>query len=549
MTRKQEFYKITLVSATIILMLRSTAGAASFADITTSDEGTVSVIDTTTNTINATVNAVVGLGVDVSNVIAVSSDGTKLYVTDPDGVYLIDTPINNATATVSVGVYPYGVAATPDGAMINAGDEAWIYEELKKNIGGKYTLPPGTYIIKGQITIPENTMLQGTVSESGKLLSTIYIADNYPSIEQEPIIKGLSGCKILYVNFNGNSEHQGNVPTKNGKQWGQGYENFIGFNSENDLEVAYCNFYNNLGDGLRAVNSKNIRFHHNTASKGGHDLFFAIRSEGVRVYDNYIEPRINSAIRLMDVNHARIYSNTIRYVPKYNGSRYDAGPSIQIQHDIGVMSDIEVCDNFVYDSRGPGLWLVGKTSGNEELWLHHNVFYRSGSNSGIYWVGGIIASGYTNAKIENNVFDGSYLGAIVYYAVNSEWATSAYNELNANVFTDSIAGTYNNTGGYGILNQIREQKIASSKNCFYHNQAGDSKGCYTSSSDLLINPRTAATPSGWIWNGTEWTYPGIKPSEMEKIQGVRSIYATLDNITKEDIEKFEYRISSNISKL
>ena len=46
MTRKQEFYKITLVSATIILMLRSTAGAASFADITTSDEGTVSVIDT-----------------------------------------------------------------------------------------------------------------------------------------------------------------------------------------------------------------------------------------------------------------------------------------------------------------------------------------------------------------------------------------------------------------------------------------------------------------------------------------------------------------------
>ena len=108
------------------------------------------------------------------------------------------------------------------------------------------------------------------------------------------------------------------------------------------------------------------------------------------------------------------------------------------------------------------------------------------------------------------------------------------------MLTDSAAGTYNNTGGYGVLNQIREQKIASSKNCFYHNQAGDTKGCYTSSSDLSINPRTAATPSGWTWNGIKWTYPGITSSEMGKIRGVRSVYATLDNITKEDIEKFEF---------
>src|SRR5208337_190299 len=115
-------------------------------------------------------------------------------------------------------------------------------------------------------------------------------------------------------------------------------------------------------------------------------------------------------------------------------------------------------------------------------------------------------------------------------------------ELNANVFTDSVAETYSHTGGYGVLNQITEQKIASSKNCYYHNQAGDTKGCHTSSSDLSINPRTAATPSGWTWDGIKWTCPGIKicPSEMGKIQGVSSVYATLDNITKEDLEKFEF---------
>ena len=94
------------------------------------------------------------------------------------------------------------------------------------------------------------------------------------------MITAKSNTKILNINFDGNSLNQHTVPTKNGKNWGQGSHNFIKFEYGNGIEVAYCNFYNNLGDGLRAINSANIKFHHNTASSGGHDVCFIIRSEG-----------------------------------------------------------------------------------------------------------------------------------------------------------------------------------------------------------------------------------------------------------------------------
>ena len=75
----------------------------------------VSVIDTATNTVTATVN----VGTSPCGV-AVSPDGTKVYVatltenlTTP--ISVIDTATNNVTATVIVGHDPRGIAVTPDG--------------------------------------------------------------------------------------------------------------------------------------------------------------------------------------------------------------------------------------------------------------------------------------------------------------------------------------------------------------------------------------------------------------------------------------------------
>ncbi len=79
--------------------------------------GTVSVIDTVTKKVTATVD----LGDKYYPCgIAATSDGKKLYVASRDinAVSVIDTATNTVTATVPAGKWPMGVAATPDGKKV-----------------------------------------------------------------------------------------------------------------------------------------------------------------------------------------------------------------------------------------------------------------------------------------------------------------------------------------------------------------------------------------------------------------------------------------------
>jgi len=78
-------------------------------------DGTVSVIATATNTVSATVT----VGVDPISV-AVTPDGAHAYVANfnDNTVSVIDTASHTVTATVTVGANPVGVAVTPDGARV-----------------------------------------------------------------------------------------------------------------------------------------------------------------------------------------------------------------------------------------------------------------------------------------------------------------------------------------------------------------------------------------------------------------------------------------------
>jgi YVTN family beta-propeller protein len=75
-------------------------------------DGTVSVIDTATNTVTATIP--VG---DYPFGVAVSPNGSRVYVTnaDSDTVSVIDAATNTVTATIPVGNRPLDVAITADG--------------------------------------------------------------------------------------------------------------------------------------------------------------------------------------------------------------------------------------------------------------------------------------------------------------------------------------------------------------------------------------------------------------------------------------------------
>ncbi|WP_292381693.1 PKD domain-containing protein [Methanosarcina sp. UBA289] len=96
-------------------MLVSIAGASPFAYITNAESDDISVIDTATNKVTATIS--VG-----SNPIGVVIDpnGTKIYVVNAysNDVSIIDTATNKITATVPVGSYPQGVAVSPNGKKV-----------------------------------------------------------------------------------------------------------------------------------------------------------------------------------------------------------------------------------------------------------------------------------------------------------------------------------------------------------------------------------------------------------------------------------------------
>jgi YVTN family beta-propeller protein len=108
----REFAAVCAVLAMALALSARPAAAAPFVYVGNFVDNTISVIDTATNMVVATLpsGAVGG--------IAITPDGTHAYVTNPNAsaVSVIDTSTNAVVATVGVGSFPGGVAVTPDGA-------------------------------------------------------------------------------------------------------------------------------------------------------------------------------------------------------------------------------------------------------------------------------------------------------------------------------------------------------------------------------------------------------------------------------------------------
>ena len=101
-----------LVSAIVSLVALSAAHAEPFAYVANSLSNNVSVIDTASHSVTATV--VVG---SAPGSVAITPDGNFAYVTNfgTNDISVIDTASNTVIATVPVGLGPDDVAITPDG--------------------------------------------------------------------------------------------------------------------------------------------------------------------------------------------------------------------------------------------------------------------------------------------------------------------------------------------------------------------------------------------------------------------------------------------------
>ena len=119
--RARGFVALCAALAMALGMVASPAAAAPFAYVTNAVDGTVSVIDTATNTVVGTIP--VGAN---PNRLAVTPDGTHVYVANVTGntVSVIRTTTNTVVKTIPVGSLPDGIAVTPDGTKVyvaNAG--------------------------------------------------------------------------------------------------------------------------------------------------------------------------------------------------------------------------------------------------------------------------------------------------------------------------------------------------------------------------------------------------------------------------------------------
>ncbi|MEI6752953.1 MAG: FISUMP domain-containing protein [Paludibacter sp.] len=99
-----------------------TEGAAitSYAYVSNQGNNTVSVINTSTNTVTATVN--VG---NTPSGVSISPDGKKVYVSNggSNTVSVINTATNTVTSTIAVGSSPYGICVSPDGSKVYVANE------------------------------------------------------------------------------------------------------------------------------------------------------------------------------------------------------------------------------------------------------------------------------------------------------------------------------------------------------------------------------------------------------------------------------------------
>jgi hypothetical protein len=399
-------------------------------------------------------------------------------------------------------------------------DQVQINQALKfVSINSKYTTVhlkgPFTYVIDDTLLIGSNTILEGDSN------AVIKLANNAGWATMKPLIQQMSSSgnsNIVVREFEVNGNYNGNSKVSLGK----GYYNIMYFNNCNNVKVYNMYLHDGHGDGLRANCCKNIQFYNNKISKLGHDGLFTIRSQNIEAWNNKIVCRTNSGLRIWNSNHVKLHDNVIDSLYY----RCTGGPGIQIEKGgtgACAMDDIEVYNNILHDTYGPGIWLFNyDTSSYKELgknvYIHHNTFYNTGTNTGITWVGGIITSGFHDTLIENNVFDCSYHVAVANmcpgscpsYSSKSGYTTIVRN----NIIVNTQKRIYSPSGtGYGVINYLtsKNHKFVLQNNCLYKNVAGNYKSC-TSTTDIYVNPLFADQKNHDYhlkstvgrWNGKTW---------------------------------------------
>jgi hypothetical protein len=378
-------------------------------------------------------------------------------------------------------------------------NQAFAYVAENPQFTTVYLKGPNIYVLSNSIFIGNNTTLEGDPT------AVIKLKDKADWPVGKPLIMQMNGTEIHRVTIKG-FEINGNHDNNTDKPKGYGYYNMIHFRNATDIQVHDMYMHDGHGEGMKVDNSYNIQYYNNTIYKMGHNGLFVENSTNIETWNNTITIRTDSGLRMRNSNHVRLHDNKIDSF--YHWSAGGAG--ILIEKTTAVVDDIEIYNNTIQKTYGPGIWLIGccKPYSRDEaknVHIYHNMFYNTGTSPSFDWVGGIVTSGFYDTLIENNTFDGVYHAAIVHmYPLGGTHIYPTYNNsghidlspkdtgyttiVRNNIIANTRERKKDSAGGYGIINYLPEtHTFVLENNCLYNNYAGNYLNC-TSTTDIYIDP-------------------------------------------------------------
>jgi hypothetical protein len=204
--------------------------------------------------------------------------------------------------------------------------------------GGTVYLNAGTYVISDTIVLNSGNILTGDPAAKIVLVNNA----NWPMYKNMIEGIGVSNVRITGFEVDGNRD---NNTTSNGDETacGRYYYTMIYFKDSSGIEVDNMYLHHNWNDIFKFVSCNNVKFHHNTVRQPGHDVVYAIYSQNVWVYNNYIRIYCNSGVRPDGTKNIYIYNNDIA---RDEGAGGYAG--IEIQGE----SIVYICNNNIHDTKG-----------------------------------------------------------------------------------------------------------------------------------------------------------------------------------------------------
>ena len=404
------------------------------------------------------------------------------------------TPSNKTVYVAGDGSGSFTCDGSDDQVEIN---QAFAYIAENPQYTTVHLKGPETYVISDSIFIGNNTTLEGDPT------AVIKLKDNADWPVGKPMITQMNRTGIQGVTVKG-FEVNGNHDNNQDRKKGYGYYNMIHFLNCTDIQVHDMYMHDSHGEGLKTERGYNIQYYNNDVYKLGHNGFFAINCLNVEAWNNNITVRTDSGFRVLNSNHVKFHDNVIESFYHWSAG----GSGILVEKTTGTVNDVEIYNNTIHNTYGPGIWLIGWSEAYpreqaQNVHIYHNIFYSTGTNPNIDWVGGIVTTGFYDTLIENNVFDGVYHAAVLHmyptgthiyptydgHPSLSPLGTGYTTIVRNNIIVNTQKRTKDPDGtGYAVINYLPEtHSIVLENNCLYNNSAGNYQNC-TSTSDIYADP-------------------------------------------------------------